>query len=50
MGLLNHVDIIGAVANRQCQLLGIVLLNQINNVCLLLGGDTTGQHHIALIS
>lgn len=44
---LNHVDVVGAVSDRQCHSL-LVLLHQTHHVCLLLGCDSAADDCLAL--
>lgn len=50
MRLQDHVHIIGTVANSQSDLLGISLLDQIDDIGLLLGGHTASQYDIRVVS
>ena len=50
MRLLNHVDIICAVADGQSDLPLIVVLDEVHNIRFLFWGHTTCQHNITLVS
>ena len=45
----NHIDIVGAIANRQSHFVRKSVANHFNNVCLLLRRDAAGEDYVGAV-
>ena len=47
--LEDHVDVVGAVSDRERHLLGEAFADHVNNIGLLLGRHSASQHHVDVV-